>query len=215
MQIYICIFTQIQLRLSRSDPAEWRGNKTELSVRFPNGTGKTDEPVPSSPNRGHRFWLYDPENCPAFSVPGHPLHWYQYQAGFLMPHFSDPSHLISQSSLLKRGRAVVGCRAQGKEAAALGCRWPCLPAQPSTGSPKVVAQRLLTSFCQRPLLYYKQQRRIIHKFIWDFILFRELFSFATKNKDFFNVLFFLYQVSQYVCFFGYFPIVRGTKDCFS
>lgn len=116
---------------------------------------------------------------------------------------------------LKRGRAVVGCRAQGKEAAALGCRWPCLPAQPSTGSPKVVTQRLLTSFYQRPLLYYKQQRRIIHKFIWDFMLFRELFSFATKNKDFFNVLFFLYQVSQYVCCFGNCPIVRGTKDCFS
>lgn len=44
MQMYIHIFTQIQLRLNRCDPAEWIGNKIELpaspTVTAPHGMGK-------------------------------------------------------------------------------------------------------------------------------------------------------------------------------
>lgn len=81
MQMYIHIFTQIQLRLNRCDPAEWIGNKIELpaspTVTAPHGMGK-------HMNYCHHLQIVsivsgDMTLKTLFSVPGQSLHCYQYQ----------------------------------------------------------------------------------------------------------------------------------------
>lgn len=77
----------------------------------------------------------------------------------------------------------MGASTQEKAAAAL--RFCYLPSQPKGGSRKVFELRLLTSFESRFLLSAKvpallQTRR--YRFVWDFMLFKELFSLITINK---------------------------------
>jgi len=217
----MCIFTQIQLRLSRSDPAEWIGKKNRAVNNSSQWHRKNRWTSAIFSKLWASFLVIWPWKLSCFFSARTPTALVSISSWLLNASLFWPISPYLTELIAEERESSRGVPSPGKGGSSPGVLLALLTftaqQSQSQGSCTEAADQLRNMFSSINILYSstdKEEEEYINLFgILCYL--GNYFLLQKKLRFFLNVLFFLYQVSQYVHSFGNFPIVRGTKDCFS